>query len=171
MKSTITTHLICAPEIGDAYQVSALLVAPGKHVPTDTPLVLLHGPTGTVEVCAPEAGIVGDYMVAVNEQVAPSDILLSMEIEEKPFGFLPMVEEEPDFAPACQLAYPTERPARPVSGPLQIETHAASLAAQLGVDLSEVRPSPDGIIDEEAIHAHVRDILIRWRKLERLVKG
>ncbi len=168
MNSTYTTHLICAPQLEGAATIGTLLVAPGEHVETDAPLLMLHGPDMALEVCAPEAGIIGDITVAVHESVMPGDLLLTMEIEEKPFGWLPMVEEEPAFAPACQLPYP--EPAAPrANAPLQIDPVAASLAARLGVDLTEVAPGPDGVVDDEAITAHVRDILIRWRKLRRLV--
>ena len=170
MNSTYTTHLICAPQLEGSATIGALLVTPGTYVDADAPLVLLHCNGLALDVCAPEAGIVGDITVVQNESVAPGDLLLTMEIEEKPFGFLPMVEEEPAFAPACQQVFPAQAPVSARSGaPLQIDPQAASLAARLGVDLADVRPDSDGVVDEESVAAHVRDILVRWRKLRRLV--
>lgn len=170
MKLNYTTHLICTPQLDAPATIGALLVCPGDHVEADTPLMLLHGAGLTLEVCAPEAGIVGELVVALQESVSSGDLLLTMEIEEKPFGFLPMLEEEPGFAPACQLPYPEHRTVSVrSSAPLQVQPEAASFAARLGVDLADVQPGPDGIVDDEAIAAHVRDILIRWRKLRRLL--
>ena len=91
MNSTYTTHLICAPQLEGAATIGALLVTPGSRVETDTPLVLLHSDGLPLDVCAPEAGIIGDFSVALNDTVMPGDLLLTMEIEEKPFGWLPMV--------------------------------------------------------------------------------
>lgn len=169
MNSTYTTHLICAPQLNGMATIGALLVEAGAHVETDTPLVLLHSQDQALEVCAPEAGIVGDYTVKLHENVMPGDLLLTMEIEEKPFGFMPMLEEEPVFAPACQQAYPTPLSPSRSNVPLQVCAEAASLAARLGVDITDVRPGPDGVVDDESIAAYVRDVLIRWRKIRRLV--
>lgn len=170
MKPIYTTHLICTPQLEMPATIGALLVRPGDQVEADTPLVLLHGAGLTLEVCAPEAGMVGEFVVAPHEPVNSGDLLLTMEIEEKPFGFLPMVEEEPAFAPACQLPYAKTRSGSArATDHLQIQPEAARLAARLGVDLADVPPDADGMVDDEAVASHVRDILIRWRKLRRLL--
>lgn len=169
MNSTYTTHLICAPQLEAVATIGALLITPGSQVEADTPLVLLHCAGQVLDVCAPEAGFVSEYHVRMNESIAANDLLLTMEIEEKPFDFLPMIEEEPTFVPACQQAYSQKPAVDQPRTPLQVESAAASLAARLGVDLTEVRSGPDGMIDDEAIYSHVRDVLIRWRKLRRLV--
>lgn len=170
MAPTYTTHLICAPQFNAHAVITALLVQPGAHVETDAPLVRLEGADFSLEVCAPEAGMVGEFMVEPGSSVTSNELLLTMEIEENPFGFLPMLEEEPAFSPACLLAQ-TPPPATQNSSdiPLRVLPEAASLAARLGVDLAEVRPGVEGIVDDEAISAHVRDILVRWRKIRRLL--
>ncbi len=166
MNSTYTTHLICAPQLEEMTTIGALLAVPGNRVEIDTPLLQLQSGKQILEVCAPETGIVGDYTVTLNETVESGDLLLTMEIEEQPFGFLPMVEEEPAFAPTCLQAHPNPVPSESI--PLRIIPEAASLAARLGVDLATVKPGLGDIIDEEAVFAHVRDIMIRWKKLLRL---
>ena len=93
MNSTYTTHLICAPQLEEMTTIGALLAVPGNRVEIDTPLLQLQSGKQILEVCAPETGIVGDYTVTLNETVESGDLLLTMEIEEQPFGFLPMVEE------------------------------------------------------------------------------
>lgn len=169
MNSTYTTHLICAPQLEGRATIGALLAAPGSRVEVDAPLLQLQTEKQVLEVCAPETGIVGDYTVTLNENVESGDLLLTMEIEEKPFGFFPILEEEPAFAPACLQAQPKPVPSRSI--PLQIAPEAASLAARLGVDLAVVKPGPDDIIDEEAVCAHVRDVMVRWKKLLRLTSA
>lgn len=168
MEPTYTTHLICAPQFDGIAAISALLVRPGEAVEADAPLIQLRGSSFSLEVCAPEAGVIGEFTVAMGDSIASNDLLLTMEIEEKPFGFLPMLEEEPAFAPACQLPQATPKTVHN-RVPLQVQPDAASLAARLGVDLTEVVPGPEGIVDDEAIVTHVRDILVRWRKIRRLL--
>lgn len=172
MKPIYTTHLICTPQLETPTTVGTLLVLPGEQVETDTPLVVLHSADKRLEVCAPETGTIGEILVKLHEEVNSGDLLLTMEIEEKPFGFLPMVEEEPAFAPACQLPY-AQAPSRlepvPTTDALLIQPEAARFAARLGVDLAEVPPDADGMVDDEAVASYVRDILVRWRKLRRLL--
>ncbi len=163
-----TTHLICAPELDNSGAMVTLLVQAGERVRIDTPLVRLVGQDWQMEVCAPATGLIGEIAVTEGSDIESNDLLLTMEIEELPFNFLPILEDEPAFAPACQLPY---APVTPIRGkaPLRIMPEAASLAARLGVDLAEVKPDAEDIVDEEAIAAHVRDILVRWRKIRRLL--
>ena len=62
MAPTYTTHLICAPQFNAHAVITALLVQPGAHVETDAPLVRLEGADFSLEVCAPEAGMVRTYL-------------------------------------------------------------------------------------------------------------
>ncbi|SFN47897.1 Biotin-requiring enzyme [Formivibrio citricus] len=169
MNTPYTTHLICAPQLNGAATIGALLATPGESVVADTPLVLLHVDGQAQEVCAPEAGLVGSFVVERDEAVSSGDLLLTMEIEEKAMQLFPLLDEEPGFAPACTL--PEAKPAAVdrQNGTLTVAPEAASLAARLALDLAEVPPGPDGVVDEDAVTDHVRDILIRWRKLKRLV--
>lgn len=172
MSTTYTTHLICAPQLVGAATIGALLVTPGQYVAADAPLLrLLVEEGGLQEVHAPEAGQVGSFTVALNEMVSSGDLLLTMEIEEKTTQLFPLLDEEPAFAAACSLPSVTETaPAMVPMGSLQVAPAAARLAAALALDLAEVAPGPDGVVDEDAVTDHVRDILIRWRKLRRLVQ-
>lgn len=170
MSTTYTTHLICAPQLAGAATIGALLVTPGQYVTADAPLLqLLVDEEAPQEVYAPEAGLVGGFTVALHERVSSCDLLLTMEIEEKATQLFPLLDDEPAFAPVCAQSFAAD--AVPVSiGALQVAPAAARLAAALALDLAEVAPGPDGIVDEDAVTDHVRDILIRWRKLRRLVQ-
>lgn len=169
MDTTYTTHLICAPQLSGVATIGALLAEPGDRVAVDTPLIRLCIDGAEQEVCAPEAGLVGDFMVARHEAVSSSDLLLTMEIEEKTMQLFPLLEEEPEFAPACMLSERGQVILSQSSSMLSVVPEAAQLAAKLALDLSEVPPGPDGVVDTDAVTDHVRDILIRWRKLRRLV--
>lgn len=169
MNTPYTTHLICAPQLNGVATIGALLVVPGESVAADTPLLLLHLDGLAQEVCAPEAGLVGSFVVEKNEVVSSGDLLLTMEIEEKAMQLFPLLDEEPGFAPACTLPEARSEAAARPGGTLTVAPGAASLAARLALDLAEVPPGPEGVVDEEAVTDHVRDILIRWRKLKRLV--
>lgn len=168
MTPIYTTHLICAPELDKAGAAATLLVQTGEQVEADTPLVRLHGPDWQLDICAPAAGLIGEIAISIRDRICSNDLLLTMEIEEQPFVLFPMLDTEPAFAPACQLPYCATKP-NASHAPLQVLPEAASLAGQLGVDLAEVKPGPDGMLDSEAVTAHVRDILVRWRKLRRLL--
>ncbi len=169
MNTTYTTHLICAPQLDGAATIGAMLATPGEMVAADTPLVLLHVDGEAQEICAPEAGIVGSFVVERHDDVSSGDLLLTMEIEEKTLQLFPLLEEEPGFAPACllpEVALPMSVKPR---GVLTVAPEAARLASRLALDLADVPPGPDGVVDEDAVTDYVRDILIRWRKLRRLV--
>lgn len=171
MKNSYTTHLICAPETEAEVWVKTLLVESGQKVQADELLVLLEGANETLEVSAPESGIVGDILVSNGALIVSGDLLLTMEIEEKPFGFLPFAAEgvEDDLPPACRVM-PLPASTSPAAGQsLRVSSEAATLAARLALDLNEVAAGPDGMVDEDAVFDHVRDILIRWQKLKRLV--
>ncbi|MDR3412309.1 MAG: hypothetical protein P4L87_15440 [Formivibrio sp.] len=169
MNPTYTTHLICTPDLdGSSAAIVTMLVFPGDHVEMDDPLVLLRTDDNNLEVCAPEAGTIGEIVAKADDNVRSGDLLLTMEIEEKPFGFLPMMEEEPGFAPSCQLPYPKHKTTGDHT-PLKILPETASMAARLGVDLADVSPDMDGVIDNEAVASYIRDVMVRWRKLRRLI--
>ena len=169
MDTRYTTHLICAPQLSGLATIGILLANPGERVAADAPLVLLHQDGNVQEVCAPEAGWVGSFVVEQHEVVSSGDLLLTMEIEEKTTQIFPLLSEAPDFAPACQLPEAFLPTTKAALGVLTVAPEAARLAARLALDLAEVPPGPEGVVDEEAVTDHVRDILIRWRKLKRLV--
>lgn len=175
MNPIYTTHLICAPQLELPTIIGALLAAPGDFVEADDPLVLLYSSGIQHEVCAPEAGYVGYFTVNLNETIHSHDLLLTMEIEEKPIGFSPFMEEEPTHIPACKQAEPlkTSADTQKISSQksMQVTNEAAELAAKLGVNIAEVNADEDGIVDEDAISAYVRDILLRWQKMQRLLKN
>lgn len=166
MGSSYTNYLICAPELDNQATVGALLVQPGELVKKESSLVKLHAAGRILEVCAPDTGTIVEITISVGELVLANDLLLTMAVEEKPFGGPVMPDKGLNH---CSTHPETDALDRPSGHPATASNTMASLAAWLGVDLAEVRPGPGGVVDEEAIAAHVRDIMIRWQKLRRLL--
>ncbi|WP_148713700.1 hypothetical protein [Chitinolyticbacter meiyuanensis] len=152
-----TTHLICAPTLGQPATVIDIHAAPGLWVGNDAPLVSLQAGGERLVVHAPSAGVVASLVVAVDDQVGSDELLLMMEIEEEESDWLALVDGLP---PACAIA--DVPPVAAVHADLlQVSRDAAALAARLGVDLSQVSPGPDGVIDEGAVERWVRQALGR----------
>ena len=156
--TAFTTHLICVPELENTATVSSLHILPGQHVQSNTPLLTLSSGGVTIEICAPEAGLVSHLMVSVCETVACGDLLLQMEIEEVPMHIFG-TEVEATFAKACQLDWPE-------ATPFSVSPLAAQLAARLGVDLSTVIAHGEHI-EITDVEAHVRAIMLQWQQLNR----
>ena len=170
MNQTYTTHLMCAPELPSPATVGTIHVRSGEHAESDAVLIQLHIAESVLDICAPESGIVGEILVSKDETVNSHDLLLTMEIKEQEFSFLPLPDVEQSLPAACLI--PSKLPKatpHPDNNPLQILPESARMAARFGVDLAEVKPRPDGVIDDEAITLYIRDILTRWDKLRRLL--
>ncbi len=151
--TAFTTHLICVPELENTATVSGLHILPGKHVQSNTPLLTLSSGGVTIEICAPEAGLVSHLMVSLCETVACGDLLLQMEIEEAPDVF----GTEAAFISASQVAWPEETPAI-----LSVSPQAAQFAARLGVDLSTV-VARGKYIEMYDVEAHIRSVMLQWQ--------
>jgi pyruvate/2-oxoglutarate dehydrogenase complex dihydrolipoamide acyltransferase (E2) component len=153
--TAFTTHLICVPELENTATVSSLHILPGQHVQGNTPLLTLSSGGVTIDICAPEAGLVSHLMVTLCETVACGDLLLQMEIEEAPMHIFG-TEEEASFASACQLSWPE-------ATAFSVNPLAAQLAARLGVDLSTVVAHGEHI-EVADVEAHVRAVMLQWQQ-------
>ncbi|MBM5572935.1 MULTISPECIES: E3 binding domain-containing protein [Deefgea] len=168
MNKNYTTHLICAPELPHTVAVALFHVEPGQIVPRDTLLLTLECKGKTWPVLAPETGEISSFMVGMDEEVNTGDLLLLMEVEEEPTGF---VYIEPEDAPSPPIAPARNTLIQPSSSnPLKITPAAAQLAARLGVDLSQVTANGlTGEIGEREVEQYVRDILLRWQQLKQWI--
>jgi pyruvate/2-oxoglutarate dehydrogenase complex dihydrolipoamide acyltransferase (E2) component len=164
MNKNYTTHLICAPDLPHAVAVALFHVEPGQVVPRDTLLLTLECKGKTWPILAPESGEISSFMVEMDEEINTGDLLLLMEIEEAPTGFL-VIEPEHETPPTPRA------PTRSLpSSALKITPAAAKLAARLGVDLSEVAANGlTGEIGESEVEQHVREVLLRWQQLKQWV--
>ena len=65
------------PDIGDFKDVPVIeiLVTPGQNVAKDEPLLTLESDKATMEVPAPEAGVIGEVRVKVGDKLSQGDLL------------------------------------------------------------------------------------------------
>src|SRR5579862_5272040 len=65
------------PDIGDFKDVPIIevLVAPGQSVSKDAPILTLESDKATMEVPAPEDGVIGEIRVKVGDKVSQGDLL------------------------------------------------------------------------------------------------
>ncbi|WP_027468556.1 E3 binding domain-containing protein [Deefgea rivuli] len=163
MNKNYTTHLICAPELTHSVVASVFHVKPGQIVAQDELLLTLEYQGQSWPIHAPERGEVSRFVIALGEAAHSGDLLLMMEVEEIPTGFLLAENEEP-------VSYHITAPPQAASSALKITPAAAKLAARLGVDLSEIKANGlTGEIGESEVELHVREVLLRWQQLKQWV--
>ena len=165
MNKNFTTHLICAPDLPHTVAVALFHVEPGQIVPRDTLLLTLECKGKTWPILAPESGEISSFMVEMDEEINTGDLLLLMEVEEAPTGFLEIVPES-----SVQQIAPTPIRSLPSSSELKVTPAATQLAARLGVDVSSVNANGlTGEIGEREVEQYVRDILLRWQQLKQWI--
>jgi pyruvate dehydrogenase E2 component (dihydrolipoamide acetyltransferase) len=161
------------PDIGDFSDVPVIevMVKPGDRVEADAPLVSLESDKATMDIPAPQAGIIGQITVKVGDRVSQGSVIGTMEVGEVAAAAPAVTAPAP--APAATVAMPaiaaaatpataavavSAAPARttqsaasavalpsaaaPVGGK---KTHASpsmrAYARELGVDLARVQAS------------------------------
>ena len=111
------------PDIGDFQDVEIIeiLVKPGDSVEAETSMITLESDKATMDVPAPQAGVVAQLLVKVGDRVSEGSSILKMEATSAPEG-KSSVEEPP-------------RTASVVQEPPQAATHSgkADLEAQVVV--------------------------------------
>ena len=72
---------VLVPDIGDFKEVEVIeiLVKPGDTVAKEQSLVSLESDKATMEIPAPEAGVVKELKIKVGDKVSEGSILLSLE--------------------------------------------------------------------------------------------
>lgn len=153
---------IRVPDIGDFKDVEVIevLVSPGDTVNAEDSLISVESDKATMEIPAPESGVVKDIKIAVGDKVSQGSLILLMEpaagASAAPEAKAP-AEEKPvpvAVAPAPKPAAPTPPPAAPAprqSPTAQIDEVSFSkayaspsvrkFARELGVDLGKVEGS------------------------------
>jgi dihydrolipoamide dehydrogenase len=134
------TVTVRVPDIGDFENVDVVevLVRPGERVEREQSLIVLESDKASMEVPSPEAGVVVELAVAVNDRVSEGSAICTLRVEAA-------AEEEP----AAAAARPREGAAREAAGgagaappagePPEAETPERP-AARAG-------PAPDGRAD------------------------
>src|SRR4051794_16736685 len=110
---------IKVPDIGDFSDVPIIevLVSPGDEVAPEDPLITLESDKATMDVPAPQAGVVRELKVAVGDAVSEGSVILVLEGVaagggEAPAGGAPaeehVVEEAEEVPPDHQPSYGSE---------------------------------------------------------------
>ena len=91
------------PDIGDFQDVEIIeiLVKPGDSVEAETSMITLESDKATMDVPAPQAGVVSELLVKVGDRVSEGSSILKMEATSAPGG-KSTVEEPPRTASVVQ---------------------------------------------------------------------
>lgn len=178
---------IRVPDIGDfkTVEVIEVLVNPGDVISVDSSLITLESDKASMEIPAPEGGLVREVRVKVGDHVAQGSPILVLEpqAEAVPAATAPKAEASPSAAAVSKPSAPTSD-APPISSPpasVQGTTlkpsptahlnerrfrkaHASPavrrFARELGVDLGEVSGSgPKGRVLREDVQGYVKRAL------------
>lgn len=170
MTISYTTHLICAPDLPEAAEVLVFHVKPGQFVGADTLLMTLLAADQEWPVHAPDEGQIGSLMVEHGDFVNSNDLLLMMEIAEKPTSDWLLADEAlpVDACPVEPVPIAiSAHLASPAPNLLSVSPAAAALAAKLGLDLSLI--CTEEIIDEAAVLEFARQELITLARIRKLL--
>ena len=76
------------PDIGDFQDVEIIeiLVKPGDSVEAETSMITLESDKATMDVPAPQAGVVAELLVKVGDRVSEGSSILKMEATSAPEG-------------------------------------------------------------------------------------
>jgi len=168
---------ILVPDIGDFADVEVIevLVAPGDTIAAEDSLISVESDKATMEIPAPEAGVVKEVKVAVGDKVSEGSLLLMLEpstaaapAEQAP-AEAPKAEAAPTPAPTPAPAAPARAPAKPspTAGINEVSFAKAyaspsvrKFARELGVDLGRVSGSGrKGRITQADVQQYVKQAL------------
>ena len=177
------TISVLLPDIGDYAEVPVIeiLVAPGERVEQDQSILTLESDKATMEVPAPQAGVVEGIAVQLGDKLSQGDLILTLRVDggtaAAPTAVAPAPTAEPPAKPAPpppQRA-PGEAERRQAPVPLRPDdltaigaagrkAHASPtvrrLARELGVDLILVKGSgPKDRVLREDVQGYVKRTL------------
>lgn len=161
---------VTVPDIGtkDAVDIIEIHVKPGDSINKDDTLIVLESDKATMEIPAPETGVVGELKVKVGDSVKIGDLIMTMTVggaDNTPSAApaepaSPAAPVTPPIAPAAPVAAPVEAPAAAPSANVHAGPAVRRLARELGVDLGQVKGTgPRERILKEDVHAWVKSRL------------
>jgi pyruvate dehydrogenase E2 component (dihydrolipoamide acetyltransferase) len=106
------------PDIGDSKDVPVIevLVKEGERVEKDAALIVLESEKATMEVPAPEAGVVRGIKVKVGDKLSQGDVIMALESGGAAAAPAPQKAEAPKAAPTAAAPPPKPAPA-PAAAP------------------------------------------------------
>ena len=111
---------VTVPELGDASDVEVieLCVKPGDRVAVDDPLIVIESDKASLEVPAPQAGIVRALTVAIGDRCQEGDVIAELETEDAAVAEEPaaaVAEAAPAAVPEEAAAAEAPEPSAPAS--------------------------------------------------------
>jgi dihydrolipoamide dehydrogenase len=136
---TAMANEIRLPDIGDFKDVPIIevLVAPGQSVNKDAPILTLESDKATMDVPAPEDGVIGEIHVKVGDKVSQGDLLATYagggaSATAPAAGARSAAEVQEPAPKAAAAAGPAPRPAADPGGKADIEADILVLGAGPG---------------------------------------
>ncbi|MEA3275245.1 MAG: dihydrolipoyllysine-residue acetyltransferase [Pseudomonadota bacterium] len=106
-----TVQDVLLPDIGDfsGVEIIEILVAPGDRIEPEQSLLTLESDKATMEIPAPQGGVVKELKIKVGDKIGEGDLLLTLEadVESADEAASPTMASMPEPAP------PVEEPERP----------------------------------------------------------
>ena len=149
---------VLLPDIGDFHDVEVIeiLVNAGDRIAAEDPLITLESDKASMEIPAPQAGVVGDIRVALGDKINQGDLLLTLEPvaagqggetsadESEPPAELAKAEQPgTDDAPAAQTQAPQ-------AGAAEIrEVTLPDIGDFTDVEIIELLASPGDLVEAE----------------------
>ena len=95
---------VTVPELGDASDVEVieLCVKPGDRVAVDDPLIVIESDKASLEVPAPQAGVVRALSVAIGDRCQEGDLIAELEAEDAALEEAPAAAVEKESAAAVE---------------------------------------------------------------------
>ena len=195
-RATGSLEDILVPDIGDfdSVEVIDIAVSAGDAIEAEATLLTLESDKATMDIPAPQAGIVREVYIKVGDQVAQGNPILSLESEQSQPSATstpaaPKAEENTlveaagdtnpgdDSANTQQQTLPRQAPATPQSAETVGSSHSArahaspgvrKFARELGVDLGLVRGSgKKGRILKEDVMSFTKAVMSSDRIFEK----
>src|SRR6185295_2983576 len=95
---------VTVPDLGDFKNIPVIevLVKPGDSVKKEDPLISLESDKATMEVPAPEAGVVKELRIKLGDKVSKGSAILLLDSEAAPAEAKAPAEATPPAAPAAR---------------------------------------------------------------------
>ena len=147
-----TVKEVLLPDIGDFKNVDVIevLVAPGDKVDIEDSLITLESDKATMEVPAPEAGVVRELKVRVGDKISKDSPILTMEVTEGEGGGEAVEASPPLKMLSESAAMLQEEPSQPSPPPAPQPTGQAKPEPEPPRQEAQVpqpeRPPPAGVL-------------------------
>jgi len=181
----MSAKIITVPDIGDfdSVEIIEVLVAEGDRIQAEDSLITVESDKASMEIPAPESGVVKSLKIKIGEKVSQGDAILELEPANDAANETPVTEEkkpEPEIKtetapePAAKSEPPpTPKPAPPIQKPsptakineVSFSKAYASpairrFARELGVDLGKVDGTGrKGRIVKEDVKQYIKKVM------------